>query len=57
MGEITPDALRQIKAALKRYEKEVNDTKLMPKTKITYLRHSKTFVRWLEGDFTPGSTL
>lgn len=47
--------LEEVKAALGEYEKEVESTSLARKTKDTYLRHAQTFVRWLEGDFEPGS--
>lgn len=57
MAELTPDALRQIRSALGRYQKEVSDSKLSPRSKETYLLHAENFVRWLEGLFTPGGTL
>ncbi|MDO8749789.1 MAG: hypothetical protein Q7K03_01400 [Dehalococcoidia bacterium] len=57
MAEINPDALRLVKAAWERYQEQVEASRLQPSAKRTYLLHSKNFVRWLEGDFTPGGTL
>lgn len=57
MAIISPQELTAIKAALKRYEIEVKASKLQPKSKQTYLLHAEHFVRWLEGDFTPGGKI
>ena len=43
-----------VRSALERYKQVVNSTDLAATTKWTYLRHAETFVRWLEGGFTPG---
>lgn len=53
--KISPAALREIEAALKTYVDEVIDADLAESTKDTYAYHSTNFVRWLTGDFTPGS--
>ena len=57
MAEINPEALRLVEAAWERYQQEVEASRLKPSAKRTYLLHSKNFVRWLDGDFTPGGTL
>ena len=57
MPKISGDALRQVKEALDRYEKEVGATSLAPSSKKTYLLHAWHFVRWLNDDFEPGGTL
>ncbi|MEQ9127261.1 hypothetical protein [Thalassospira sp.] len=53
---ISREALREIEAAYQTYEREVDNAPLAPSTKSTYLSHSQNFVRWLSGDFIPGST-
>lgn len=57
MAEIGPQALAEVKAALERYETEVEESKLSQKSQRTYLLHARQFVRWLEDDFKPGGTL
>lgn len=57
MAKISQQCLSEIKAAFQRYEQEVEVSKLQQSAKRTYLLHSRNFVRWLEGDFTPGGTL
>ena len=52
---IDPNCQRQVSEALEDYRKEVNAANLAPDTKRTYIRHAETFVRWLHGDFEPGS--
>lgn len=41
------------------YEKEVEDLHqkgvLQEQTMVTYLTHAHNFVRWIKGDFEPGS--
>ncbi len=54
--KISREALREIEASFKTYEREVCNAPLAPSTKSTYLLHSQNFVRWLSGDFVPGST-
>ena len=55
--KISKTALDEIRAALLKYEQEVDQSRLREKTKRTYLHHASTFVRWLADDFTPGATL
>lgn len=55
--KISKAALDEVRAALLKYEQEVDQTRLRDKTKQTYLHHASTFVRWLADDFTPGATL
>lgn len=54
MRQIPPESLQDVVAALKRYKREVEQSKLKPSTKRTYLLHASNFVRWLQGDFSPG---
>ena len=39
----------------KRYEAEVKGAGLEPNTEGTYLVHARNFVRWVSGEFKPGS--
>ncbi len=55
MTRISPECLSQVRKALKAYREEVEATNLTHDTKGTYLRHAESFVRWLDGDFEPGS--
>lgn len=57
MSQIPLESLRHVIEALKRYEREVEQSKLKPSTKRTYILHANNFVRWLKGDFTPGGTI
>lgn len=57
MAKIGLQALAQVRSALKNYETEVKKSKLQPNSQRTYLLHARNFVRWIEGDFTPGGTL
>ncbi|MDA8216316.1 MAG: hypothetical protein M0Z94_01720 [Dehalococcoidales bacterium] len=54
--QVSSEAVREIKAALARYLKDVENSDLTPSTKRTYMRHAETFVRWIEGDFVPGGS-
>jgi hypothetical protein len=54
MRQIPAEALHQVTEALKRYEREVEQSKLRPSTKRTYIVHANNFVRWLKGEFAPG---
>jgi hypothetical protein len=56
MSTISRSALAQIEDALVQYEVEVAGAPLSPSTKETYLLHASNFVRWLKGDFQPGSS-
>ena len=54
---LKPTCRQQVKEALEVYRKEVEASDLAPDTKRTYMRHAETFVRWLHGDFEPGSRI
>jgi hypothetical protein len=47
--------LDSLEHALEVYCAEVEAADLAADTKRTYIRHATTFVRWIAGDFTPGS--
>lgn len=47
-------AIEEVKAAIKQYTLEVEETSLIVATKRTYLLHARNFVRWLSYDFQPG---
>jgi len=54
---VSHKALQEVEEGLRVYEKEVEASKsLAPSTKRTSLSHSAEFVRWLMGDFVPGSS-
>ncbi len=53
--QLSPETLNELGEALLRYEEEVNSSKLRKATKRTYCMHAQNFVRWLAGDFEPGS--
>jgi len=53
--KISTEALREVEAALKAYVDAVIAADLAESTKDIYSYHSTNFVRWLTGDFTPGS--
>ena len=57
MAKIGLQALAQVRSVFKNYETEVKKSKLQPNSQWTYLLHARNFVRWIEGDFTPGGTL
>ena len=55
MERLDPTCQSKVRNALERYREEVEGASLASDTKRTYMRHAETFVRWLEGDFEPGS--
>lgn len=55
MPKVSPETLAEVRNAFKRYEREVNASRLGIRTKSTYIHRAELFVRWLEDDFTPGS--
>ena len=57
MPIINDEALRLVKNALDQYETEVESTNCTEKTKRTYILHARNFVRWLDDNFEPGSTI
>ena len=55
MAKISESALWEVQVALEAYRREVRDSGLKESTKLTYMRHADTFVRWLNEDFVPGT--
>ena len=55
MPNIRSEALAEVKRAFAQYEDDVKNALLSPDSKRTYVRHARTFVRWLDDDFEPGS--
>ena len=54
---VSTDVLQTINRQLDLYLARVDASDLPPETKTTYKRHARKFVRWLHGDFQPGSNL
>ena len=54
---ISAGALAEVNTALEIYERQVDSTNLQESAKRTYILHAEHFVRWLRGDFEPGSRL
>jgi hypothetical protein len=54
---MSPEAIREMESALRRYEQEVEAARLRPSTVSTYLLHANNFVRWAKGEFVPGGTI
>ena len=57
MAKVRPDTLREVQVALESYEREVQNSGLLPKASETYMRYARMFVRWLDDDFIPGDRL
>lgn len=57
MPKVSSEVLKAVQDALERYEVEISGTPMTPSTKRTYILHAGNFVRWLDDDFEPGSTL
>lgn len=55
MLEISESALREVEEALERYKVEVRESGVAPNTEQTYIPNAEQFVRWLKGEFQPGS--
>jgi len=57
--EISRSALEEVNKALEQYRELcaslVQDGSLAANTEKTYMLHATNFVRWLHGDFEPGS--
>ena len=49
------DFISHVREAFEDYQAEVEASNLAPASKVTYLRHAETFVRWMEGGFQPGA--
>ncbi|RMF95499.1 MAG: hypothetical protein D6727_10625 [Gammaproteobacteria bacterium] len=58
-AQISRQALDEIDDALNRYRElcatRVADGHLAPNTEKTYMLHATNFVRWLHGEFDPGT--
>lgn len=54
MPKVSHDILQRVRAALERYQAEVDAAPLTRSTKHTYILHAEHFVRWLDDDFEPG---
>ncbi len=57
MPKVSPTTLREVREALRRYERIVAASPMRESTKKTYLLHSNNFVRWLADDFEPGASV
>ena len=55
MPEISPEALREVTQALEKYRQAVEDSQLQPNSQRTRYWQANAFVRWLKGEFTPGT--
>lgn len=55
MTKPVSDFLSHVREAFEDYRAEVEASNLAPASRVTYLRHAETFVRWIEGDFQPGA--
>ena len=53
--EVSQGTMGEIERALNRYVEKVDSTNLTDNSKWTYIEHATNFVRWLRGDFEPGS--
>ena len=57
MPKVNSEVLKSVEDALEKYEAEISIAPLKPRSKQTYTRHARHFVRWLKDDFEPGATL
>jgi hypothetical protein len=53
--QISEDALKEVKSALQTYCARVSGTDLSEASKSFYIDFADCFVRWIEGEFEPGS--
>ena len=53
MPKVRTESLHEVEEALKLYVEEVERSSVAKMSKRTYIRHARTFVRWLDDDFTP----
>lgn len=53
--QVSASAVAEVRDALQRYRAQVEAASIADNTKKTYLDHAERFVRWLDGDFLPGS--
>jgi hypothetical protein len=54
-ARISTPALSELQAALKAYHSAVETSDLSQSSQATYMDMAENFVRWLKGDFNPGS--
>ena len=57
MPKVNYAVVAQVRDAFAQYEREVTASRLTLQSKATYILHASQFVRWLDDDFEPGSTL
>ena len=55
--KVLPAVLYGAETALAAYRFEVESSDLPESSKETYVLHAEQFVRWMAGDFRPGSAL
>ena len=56
MQRIPADAMREVEWAIQCYEEEVSAAGLSLSVEDAHIRYARRFVRWLKGEFTPGTT-
>lgn len=55
--QVSKTALSEVEAALKEYCAEVMASDLSAASQAIYIDQASNFVRWVNGEFTPGSRL
>ncbi|WP_270620000.1 hypothetical protein [Paenibacillus macerans] len=55
--KVSAELYRKINELLDEYTLEVKNAGLKESAETTYLRHANNFVRWCNGEFTPGGNL
>ena len=55
MSKISQEALQEVTQALEKYRQVVEDSQLRPNSQRTRYWQANAFVRWLRGEFTPGT--
>jgi hypothetical protein len=53
--QLSTTALSEVQTALKAYYEAVEESDLSQSSQATYIDMANNFVRWLSGDFNPGS--
>jgi hypothetical protein len=51
------NSFTEINRLLEKYMSEIESSDLKPLTANIYLTNAKNFVRWIEGEFTPGARI
>jgi hypothetical protein len=54
---ISPTTLSEVQAAFREYCSIIERSDLSPHSQATYIDMAGNFVRWMRGDFNPGSRL